>query len=182
LSFKGTLEISPNSLTRFRRNNADVCGAAGATVPSPDACSDRLTGFTATHGTAPASDRLSFAIEYGQSRAETVDLSTYGVTTPIARNSVHSLVYSLSWGRPLPDTRLKDTRIDAAVNYENISNDPTKKDRFIASLTWSQKLSDTMTLPLSITYANHAKYLTDPDRKLGVHFGINYKIPSSTGQ
>ncbi|MGH9421815.1 MAG: hypothetical protein ACRD3J_17695, partial [Thermoanaerobaculia bacterium] len=61
----------------------------------------------------------------------------------------------------------------------NISNDPSKKDQFVASLTFSQKVSDTLTMPLSIVYANHADYLPQTDKRLGVHFGVSYKVPNS---
>lgn len=186
LSFKGTLEISPNSLNAFLKKNADVCKMTGTrTVVNADSCTDRLTAFADANGSVPASDRLSLAITYDQARADSVDLTTYGVVppnTPIVRASTHSLIYSLGWGRPVQNPNLKNSRIDVGVNYENVSNDPTKRDRFVASVTFSQKLSDSMTLPLSVTYANHAKYLTDPDRKLGIHFGISYKIVNTSGK
>jgi hypothetical protein len=47
------------------------------------------------------------------------------------------------------------------------------KDPFVASLTFSQKISDTMTLPLSITYANHTQYVPQTDRRVGIHFGVS---------
>jgi hypothetical protein len=183
-SLKGTYELSPKSLNRFLRSNDSVCGATVVTLTANAAtCTNRLVSFAGgSTSQANASDRLAIAIEYKQARGESVDLSEFKVVapnTPVLRPGSHSLVYSLTYGHPLSSAKIKDARVDIAVNYDNVSNDPTMKDRFVASLTFSQKISDTMTLPLSITYANHTQYLPQTDRRMGVHFGISYKIPNS---
>jgi hypothetical protein len=189
-SVKGTFELSPKSLNRFLKNNADVCAKAVTGVADANAtvCQSRMVSFAAVGDPSAqpsASDRLSFAIEYKQAKSESVDLTKFMVVppnTPVLRPGTHSIVYSLTYGHPITSTKIKDARLDLAVNYANISNDPTMKDRFVASLTFSQKISDTMTLPLSITYANHTQYLPQTDRRMGVHFGISYKIPNTTAQ
>ena len=192
LSIKGTLEVSPKSLNRFLRSNDSVCDPAKNTTSgkvnaaNASACMNRLVAFADGAAQTNASDRLSASIEYDQTRSESVDLSKFLVVppnTPVDRPQTHSIVYSLTYGHPLKSMKIKDARVDIAINYSNISNDPTMKDRFVASLTFSQKISDTMTLPLSVTYANHTQYVPQTDRRLGIHFGLSYKIPnSSTGQ
>lgn len=185
-SVKATFEIAPKSLNRFLRGNDDVCGAAKVAERAIAArCVTRLVSFAAVDDPArqpDAGDRLSVAIEYRQARGESVDLSDFMIAAPVARRRAHSLVYSLTYGHPFSGTAFKNARIDAAVNYHDVSDDPAKRDRFVASLTFSQRISDTMTLPLSLTYANHTEYLPQTDRRLGVHFGISYKIPDSTGR
>lgn len=180
-SVKGTFELSPKSLNRFLDANKDVCGA---TINATD-CGDRLIAFAAADDPSKqpdASDRLSFSIEYKQAKHESVALSLYSVTDPLVRTGTHSVVYSLTYGHPLSGATLRDARYDVAVNYDNVSNDATKKDRFVATVTLSQKLSEKMTLPLTLTYANHTNYLPQTDRRLGIHFGISYKIPNMSGQ
>jgi hypothetical protein len=185
-SVKATCEVAPKSLNRFLGSNDDVCGAAKVTERANAAkCVTRLVSFAAVDDPSrqpDAGDRLSFAIEYRQAKGESIDLSDFMIATPVARKRTHSLVYSLTYGHPLTGTAFKNTRVDAAVNYDDVSNDSNKKDRFVSSLTFSQKISDTMTLPLSLTYANHTEYLPQTDRRLGVHFGISYKIPDSSGK
>jgi hypothetical protein len=185
LGFKGTFELSARSLNRFLNKNSDVCAKSGAKgIVNPANCADRLTAYAAAGGQTPTSDRLAFSIEYNQERGGNVDLTEFGVVppaTPVIRKQVHSLIASLTWGHPLPSQRIKDARLDLAVNYDNVSNDPNRKDRLVASITFSQKINDTLTLPISLTYANHEKFLPETDRKLGVHFGISYKIPDSSG-
>lgn len=184
-SIKGTLEIGYNSLNQFLRSNNAVCNdTALSDQTNAKSCADKLIAFTNAQDTTQpnGNGRLSCSIEYKQARSDSVDLSSFGVAapnTPLVRPETHSLVYSLTWGRPLPGARIKDARVDLAINYNNISNDPTKKDQFVASLTFSQKVSDTLTLPLSIVYANHADYLPQTDKRLGVHFGFSYKVPNS---
>jgi hypothetical protein len=185
-SVKATFEVAPKSLNRFLRRNDDVCGPSNVKVTqNAEQCVTRLVSFASADDPSKqpdAGDRLSFAIEYKQAKGESVDLSDFMIATPVARKGTHSLIYSLIYGHPLTGTTLKDARFDVAVNYANISNDPTKKDRFVASLTFSQKISETMTLPLSLTYANHTEYLPQTDRRLGVHFGISYKVPDKSGK
>jgi hypothetical protein len=189
-SVKGTFELSPKSLNRFLKDNADVCAKAVTGVADSNAtvCESRMVSFAAVGDPSAqpsASDRLSFSIQYTQTKSESVDLTKFNVVapnTPVVRPGTHSLTYSLTYGHPITSSKIKDARVDVAVNYDNISNDPTMKDRFVASLTFSQKISDTLTLPLSFTYANHTQYLPQTDRRLGVHFGISYKIPNSNTQ
>lgn len=185
-SVKATFEVAPKSLNRFLRSNDDVCSPANVKeTAKAEKCVKRLEAFAAVDDPSnppDANDRLSFSLEYKKAKRETVDLSDFAIPSPVSREGTHSLVISLIYGHPLTGATLKNTRVDVALNYENISNDPKRKDRFVASLTFSQKLSDTMTLPLSLTYANHTAYLPQTDRHLGVHFGLSYKIPDTTGK
>jgi hypothetical protein len=190
MSVKGTFELSPKSLNRFLKNNDSVCDPAKnttsgrANAANAAMCVSRLVAFSDTASLANAGDRLAFAIEYKRASAESVNLSKFMVVppnTPVVRPETKSFIYSLTYGHPLTSAKIKDARVDLAINYWNISNDPTKKDRFVASLTFSQKLSDTMTLPLSITYANHTQYVPQTDRRVGIHFGVSYKIANSGG-
>jgi hypothetical protein len=191
MSVKGTFELSPKSLNRFLKNNDSVCDPAKnttsgrANAANAAACISRLVAFSDTASQANAGDRLAFAIEYKRASAESVNLTKFMVVppnTPVVRPETKSFIYSLTYGHPLTNAKIKDARVDLAINYWNISNDPNKKDRFVASLTFSQKISDTMTLPLSITYANHTQYIPQTDRRVGIRFGVSYKIANSGGQ
>jgi hypothetical protein len=190
MSVKGTFELSPKSLNRFLKSNDSVCDPAKnttsgkASAANAAACVSRLVAFSDAASQASAGDRLAFAIEYKRARGESVDISKFMVAppnTPVVRPETTSFIYSLTYGHPLTNAKIKDVRVDVAVNYTNISNDPTMKDRFVASVTFSQKVSDTMTLPLSITYANHTQYIPQTDRRVGIHFGVSYKIANSGG-
>jgi hypothetical protein len=124
--------------------------------------------------------KLSVAIEYKQAATQTIDLSEFSVTTPLARAGAHSLVYSVTYGYPFMMTSVgREGRIDGALNYENLSGDPDKRDRLVGSVTYTQKVNDAITFPISLSYANHSRFLPESDKKFGMHFGISYKLPGS---
>ena len=80
---------------------------------------------------------------YG-SKHESVDLAKYMVMSPVDRPGFHSLVYSLTYGHPIKSPALQEARVDVAVNYDNVSNDAKKKDRFVASVTCWAKIRANM--------------------------------------
>src|SRR5207302_7660134 len=116
---------------------------------------------------------LAVSIEYQQSRANHVNLTgiTPAVSVPDSPHT-HSLIGSLTYGRSITQAAGRDGRLDVSTSYENVSNDPKKKDRFVGSMTFTQKITDTMSLPLSLIYANHSQFLSNVNRKLNVHFGL----------
>jgi hypothetical protein len=187
-SAKFTYEASGNSLNRFLRRNRDRCSIAQISQQAngldvSTTCVGALSAYArqiAGDMNAGASNRLAVAFEYKRSAADRFTLTEpapVSVDTP----SSHSLVYSIAYGVPMATTvENREGRFDFAVNYEDVSDDPMRTDRLIASVTYSQKLTDTVTLPLSLVYANHADYLPQTDRRVGVHFGLNYKLPDPT--
>lgn len=195
-SLKGTYEYSQKSLNAAlgdkKTVHCDEVATGKANKAQATSCAEELIKFaagksasrsdqsdSADPATQPdAGDRYAFAIEYKRAGKESVDLSTYKIATPVLRPGTHSIVYSITYGHPLSGSTLKDARFDVAINYDNVSGDPKKTDRLVASVTYSHKVSDKLTPLLSLTYANHADYLPQTDHKLGVHFGLSYKIPS----
>lgn len=192
LSGKATYEVSPNNLNTFLKANADTCkldvmkaelaAMDAASAPQSIGCLTRLSAAADPATQPDASDRFAFSIEYKQTRSGSVDLAAFSIAAPLLRPGVHSVVYSLTWGHPFATQVARDGRFDVAVNYDNVSNDATLHDRLVGSITYSQKLSDTLTLPLSLTYANHAAFLPKSERSLGVHFGLSYKIPDTSAK
>jgi hypothetical protein len=141
-------------------------------------------------------DRLSMSVEYRASGGLTVALPQYSVNFHAA--NAHTFVYSLAWGR---NRMMKEgDRIDVAVNYEDttlseahdvvapsragaapfadvaVTTHAAVRDRFVASATYTYKISSMMSMPFSLIYANHASYLGDVGRKLNAHFGISLKM------
>ena len=178
VSGKFTYEIGTANLNRFRAANNGKCSEASIAANAVT-CLTELDNFTKQNGglEAESTDRLTLSAEYQQSRANRVDLSAYSITDPLVTSHTHSLVYSAKYGRSMITTNGRDGRIDLTAYYENYSNDPMKKDRFVGSVTFTQKITETMSIPLSLIYANHSQFLSDVDRKLNVHFGLTYKLP-----
>jgi hypothetical protein len=188
LSAKFSYEASGNSLNRFLRRNRERCSSAAIAQQAngldvSTTCVGALSAYAkqiAGDMNAGGSNRLAVSFEYKRSDANRFSLTEPAAITVNTPGS-HSLVYTIAYGVPMSTTvDNREGRFDFAVNYEDVSNDPMKTDRLIASVTYSQKLTDTVTLPLSLVYANHADYLPATDRRVGVHFGLNYKLPDPT--
>lgn len=177
VSGKVTYEIGTRNLNAFRAENHDCEKATIAA--NAVTCLAKLKAF-AKPGDVDSAPRLALSLEYQQSRAGRVDLSEFHVTDPVTSPHSHSLIGTATYGRSITAAAGRDGRIDVTASYQNVSNDPTKKDRFVGSVTYTQKITDTMSLPFSLIYANHSQFLSDVDRKLNVHFGISYKLPDLT--
>ncbi|HKO57104.1 MAG TPA: hypothetical protein VJ276_14600 [Thermoanaerobaculia bacterium] len=183
-SGKLTYEVSTNSLNRFLKQNSR-CGVADIKrqnngLTDSTSCVSAFAAFARNaerDAKAGASSRLALSIEYKQTQANRFELSDPAVVT-VNTPHAHSVVYSLKYGMPMP-TAMPDRegRFEFAVDYDNVSDDAQRNDRFIGSITYVQKLTDTLTVPLSLIYANHGTYLPDTAHKLGVHFGLSYKLP-----
>jgi hypothetical protein len=72
----------------------------------------------------------------------------------------------------------KPTRFDLAGSWSETSGDPKlKHTRFVVGATVTIPLGDAVSLPVTFSYANHEEFLKDTQTKLGVHFGITYRLP-----
>lgn len=61
----------------------------------------------------------------------------------------------------------------------SIRDDSVKTEtRAKASLTLSAKISDAITVPVGVVWANKPDLLGDPDYKAGARIGLNFKIPA----
>lgn len=168
-------------------NLNDVYGECDR-AKTAEECTTALTALTKTPADAPE-DRVAFSLEYRQWSALSVvvpDLAHF--TAPRAR----SLVYSITYGRN--HMMIDKGRLDVEVNYEDTTartvTDVTPpagtvtgtgaaavRDRFVASATYTYQINGMMAMPLTLTYANHAAYLGDVERKLNAHFGLSFKMP-----
>ncbi len=191
-SAKATYEMGSRNMNRFRaqekKHNQCRPEKMADEITDPDAkesvqCLADLKAYAGVKDPAAepdSSQRLSVSFEYKQSSSQTIDLSEFSVTTPLPRPGAHSLVYSVTYGYPFMMTSMgREGRIDGKINYENISGDPDKRDRFVGSITYTQKMTDTVTFPITLSYANHSRFLPETDKKFGMHFGISYKLPGS---
>ena len=180
-----TYEMGFHNLNVFYAEHPKCDGAA----PAAD-CASLLMNAAKLADNA-SEDRVAVSIEYRRSSALRVvipDLANF--SAPRAR----SFVYSVTYGRNHMMT--KKGRLDVEVNYEDttartvtdavpaalfltgdVASEPVR-DRFVASATYTYQINGQMAMPLTLTYANHGSFLGDADRKLNVHFGLSFKMPS----
>jgi hypothetical protein len=175
---KLTYEMSSRNLNGFRKGPGAACSS-----PPPDAAAGCAAALV-TYADEPklADDRLAVSAEYHHMDRRWIADSASGLA--FGYPSVKSLVYSITYGRTMVGTMTtpNNGRIDLALQYEDRRNgaDPTKdvRSRATGSITYTQKLSDNVSFPISLVYANHASDLANVDRKLNVHFGIIFKMPA----
>jgi hypothetical protein len=121
-------------------------------------------------------DRISGSIEYVDDRKDRILLPDDGIDLTIGNGT--SLKLTGTYGRSLrvaPDLRVL-SRVDLSASYEDISDDPQRQDRGIASVTYSARVRDPWFFTIVFNYANHAKYLPQSDKDFGAHVGISYNL------
>ncbi|HWM94731.1 MAG TPA: hypothetical protein VN493_28520 [Thermoanaerobaculia bacterium] len=126
-------------------------------------------------------DRLSISADYEETRPFRFSLPEDGVDLNL--EAATNLSITATYGRLLDLQGLGDSsRFDFSWTYEDVSDDPNRRDRSIASLTFSNRMLRSLGLSLGLSYANHAKFLPDTDEELSTHFGISYRMFSEEAE
>jgi hypothetical protein len=87
------------------------------------------------------------------------------------------LVAAVGYGRllMLDPTQEPSLRIDASARYEDVSDDPTRQNRLVISVTLTKRFGD-LSIPISVVYSNHGEYLGDVDERLSANIGIAFDV------
>jgi len=98
----------------------------------------------------------------------------------------HKLSATLHGGMYLGSTR--DRRLEVDASYDDVTDDPTRQDRFVASLSWIESLNASLTkvvggseLVVKLVYANKPEFLGDVNKDLGVRFGLKWSVGGTSG-
>jgi hypothetical protein len=124
-------------------------------------------------------DRLSFTGEYVDIGGDSIDAGLSELGT-LVLEPVHKLTLKLDWSRKLSFGEGDPVKMDLAASYEDVSDDPHRQDRGVASLTLTCRVGN-MEIPFGIVYANHGEFLGDVDARLSAHIGLNFKMPDGNG-
>jgi hypothetical protein len=181
-SVKATWESGGKNLSSFFADNAVFCDlgdmAAELTATSAPKSGVCLTKFEEYVKSIDRTWRWAFSADVQRTESNLIVLPqhTINLSTPQA----DSQIISASIGRRFdPPTSTRERRIDFTGSYQNVSDDEELNDRLVASVTYTQEITDSFTLPITLTYANNEKHLTEEDGdRLGVHFAISYKLPN----
>ncbi len=175
---KGTYELGGKNLSKFMRYNRTACSSESlANETGRGACLDAFNAYVANQRLLGW--RVAATLDYQRTLANTINLPEYSVnlTTPAAESNM----ITFTAGRRLDDaTSNRERRIDIAASYQNVTGDPNRDDRLVIVGTWTQELSDNIYLPITLTWANKEQYLGAQNDKLGVHFGVSYKLTDQT--
>lgn len=86
-------------------------------------------------------------------------------------------VRNASWHPMQVDGTTVYPRFHASLEYVDVSDDPQRQDRGVVKLTYDLPITPTITVPLSLTYANHAEFLGEHDEQFSAHLGFSFKLP-----
>jgi hypothetical protein len=171
ISVKATYEHGFANVNALRR----ACGCKDAAT-----LLGRLAAYAAgtrEQSVLKHSDRLAVTVQYDQSGAYHISLPSDGVTLDL--DSSHKLTASLAYGRYVSFDALGNEvgRLDAKAELEDFGNDPTRQRRAVASMVYTQKLSDDWSIPIGVTWANREEFVGDVQKNFSAHLGLSYKLP-----
>jgi hypothetical protein len=66
-------------------------------------------------------------------------------------------------------------RFTLTAEYTDVTGDPNRQDRLIALLEYSMPIRGGMAIPVTLTYANHSKFLGGQDKQLSAHIALSYR-------
>jgi hypothetical protein len=133
----------------------------------PAKCKEKIDDWNRRAG----KHRLVFTADYEEVKDYRDPLSD----VELHLDGTHSLVVTAAYGLYL-DQAAKKRRLDLSFSYEDVSSDPERKDRMVASLAVTNLISKNLSIPIGIVYANHEKFLGDVDKQWSAHFGLNYSF------
>jgi len=121
-------------------------------------------------------EKFSFSAEYRQADGKTFDVPSQGLTG-LKLNAANKLVINVGYGRyfTFQADDAEPVRLDFVGSYEDVSDDPTRQDRGVATLTLTRKFG-TISVPFGIVYANHGEFLGEVDEELSAHVGLKFDL------
>ena len=142
-------------------------------------CTRQYNRYVTTHDAAIATgERFSLSLEYESIEPLVVPLSTLlpaSGLTDLRFPSSKKRIAALGWSRNFAGLENEPTRLDLVARYEDVTDDPARQDRLVATATFNLKVAG-MDVPLGIVYANHGEYLGEVDRQLSAHLGIKINL------
>jgi len=188
-SGKLTYEWSRMNLNRALRS--DECHEElelSAAKASPDLvtrCLTKYEGFMTKHGKdIAASERFSLSVEYESNDSSEVSLATLlpgSGLTDLELPGSKKTIAALGWSRNFSGLQEQPTRLDVVARYEDVSDDPARHDRLVATASFELKVGQ-LNVPIGVVYANHGEYLGEVDEQLSAHLGLRFQLKGLGGE
>jgi hypothetical protein len=122
--------------------------------------------------------RVKFEASYKETDA--YDSPVEGVTLRLDKDE--SLIAKATLGKVMSYTTdamgmtIERNSFALEASYEDVTGDPERQNRFVATATLTQRATDDMSLELTAVYANKPEYRGEVDAELGARAGIRYKF------
>lgn len=142
-------------------------------------CLTHYEAFITSHGKDIAdSERFSLSVEYESNDSLEVPLATLlpgSGLTDLKLPGSKKTIASLGWSRNFAGLQDQPTRLDVVARYEDVSDDPARRDRLVATASFELKVGQ-FDVPVGLVYANHGEFLGEVDEQLSAHLGLRFKL------
>ena len=136
-------------------------------------CLDQYISYVRSNGASiDRGNRFSFSGEYADARATTLNPGLADID-PVHLKAVHKAIVSAGWSRDFVFGDGEPVSMDLVAEYQDVSDDPMRQDRGVATLTLTRKIGG-VAVPFGIVYANHGEFLGDVDQRLSAHLGLRF--------
>ena len=68
------------------------------------------------------------------------------------------------------------SRVDFSWSYEDVGDDPNRKDRSLVTLTYSQRVAGDVILAAGVTWANEPEFRGEVNHEISARVGLTYKL------
>lgn len=123
-----------------------------------------------------SSPRVTFSAEYVERQKLSFALPDSAFA--YSEKSGKALRVNAIWGRYMggENADRARSRLDLALSYEDISDDPSRQDRGLASATLSYPVARGFYLSFGAVYATKPEFRGDVDEELSARAGLVYKV------
>jgi hypothetical protein len=121
-------------------------------------------------------DRFFVSVSYAHRQDYAVAIAEDDVTLDLP--GTWDLAGELGFGRYVAFKRNGEQvgRIDLSAQYVHHEDDPERQSRFVGSATYTQRVSESMSLAAGVSYASRPEFLEEVDHKVSANFGLRYKL------
>lgn len=135
-----------------------------------------LARYLGREETLTESFRVKVAAEY--SKLQRYEFELLDPVFSYVEKPVEHLTFSAALSRQLGSggKGLPRPRFDAKLSYEDFSDDPSRQDRGLATLTFSYPVGQGFFVTLGAVYATKPEFRGDVDEEISTRLGFTYKL------
>jgi hypothetical protein len=138
-----------------------------------------LRSYTKAPGNQAAlkrGDRFFVTAAYARRQDYAITLAGDGVGLVLP--GTWDLSGEVGFGRYVAFNRVGEQigRIDLSAEYVHHEDDPARQNRFVGKVTYTQRVSESLSLAAGVSYASKPEFLGDVERKVNANFGLRYKL------
>ena len=180
-------ELSAHFEYGFRSLNAarNECGWGLAKVTPAEASAEAkerrttcLSNFLLTRAGKEAQSPNRFTASLAYSHTDDFDFPLPGDHFAFHVDPAQSWIINTVYGRSLrvDEDGADVLRLAIEANYEDVTGDPLKQSRLVATATVTQRLAEKLYASISAVWADKPEYRGDVDEELSARAGIKWKL------